>query len=35
MVDQRSRVLTYEVRHTNVKRAPSDHFQIIAKIAVH
>jgi len=35
LVDRKSQVLTYEVRHTNVKRAPSDHFQIVTNIAVH
>jgi len=35
LVDRQSEVLTYQVRETDVRRAPSDHFQIVATIAVH
>jgi len=35
IVDRQSEVLTYRVRHTNTRRAPSDHFQIVATVAVH
>ncbi|MDM7831000.1 endonuclease/exonuclease/phosphatase family protein [Cellulomonas edaphi] len=35
LVDRQSDVLTYRVRHTDVRRAPSDHFQIVTTIAVH
>lgn len=35
LVDRQSEVLTYRVRHTDTSRAPSDHFQILATVAVH
>ncbi|RHA37899.1 endonuclease/exonuclease/phosphatase family protein [Cellulomonas rhizosphaerae] len=35
IVDRQSEVLTYRVRHMDTRRAPSDHFQIVATVAVH
>jgi len=35
LVDSRSSVLRYAVRATDAKKAPSDHFQIVASVRVH